>query len=179
MLLLLLLAAIVVVVLLRAASRGVDGDCYDKPNWRQNHPRRELIARGRRDDESRHFYFHVHGTRRRYGKQVNPHYSERQDAIRHCTRGDPLVLLREPSNQYDPNAILVRLTDGEDAGYVPSETAAVLAPQLDAGEGVRAEVDWINPPEPGFGYGLKVRVGILLSDAELQAKIAKRGRKGN
>lgn len=190
MLLLLVVAVFVILLLVAAAAARIAAplqrgatieaeteDIYDLPNWEQNHPDRELIPRGRRPDESRHFYFHVHGVRRRYGKEVNPHYKARQVAIKSCTRGDPVLLEREPSNQYDGNAILVRLGNGEDAGYVPSEIAVTLAPQLDAGEQVRAEVDWINAPDAGFGYGLKVRVGILLSDAELQAKAARRTRK--
>jgi len=49
--------------------------------------------------------------------------------------GRPLVLRREPDNAHDANAISVRADAGGDqAGWVPREVAAELAPRLDAGE---------------------------------------------
>jgi hypothetical protein len=47
--------------------------------------------------------------------------------------GQPLELRRDPANAHDPNAIMV-LAAGEQAGWVPRELAAELAPRLDAGE---------------------------------------------
>ncbi len=38
--------------------------------------------------------------------------------------GSSLTLRLEPSNEYDPNAIAVDLSDGTPAGYVPREFAA-------------------------------------------------------
>ena len=49
--------------------------------------------------------------------------------------GRPLTLRREPDNPHDDNAISVRDADGErQAGWVPRDLAAVLAPAIDAGE---------------------------------------------
>jgi hypothetical protein len=46
----------------------------------------------------------------------------------------PLRLRREPHNAHDPNAIQVHPSDGAaQAGWVPRELAAELAPELDAG----------------------------------------------
>jgi hypothetical protein len=47
--------------------------------------------------------------------------------------GRPLVLRRDPDNEYDPNAIAVDTAAGAQAGWVPREIAAELAPALDAG----------------------------------------------
>ena len=47
--------------------------------------------------------------------------------------GRPLELRRDPGNAHDPHAIMV-LAAGEQAGWVPREVAAELAPRLDAGE---------------------------------------------
>jgi hypothetical protein len=47
--------------------------------------------------------------------------------------GRPLELRRDPGNAHDPNAIMV-LAGDEQAGWVPRELAAELAPALDAGE---------------------------------------------
>ena len=53
--------------------------------------------------------------------------------------GNPLALRREPDNAHDPNAISIRDAGGErQAGWVPRELAAVLAPALDAGEALSA-----------------------------------------
>jgi HIRAN domain len=46
--------------------------------------------------------------------------------------GRPLEIRRDPANEHDPNAIMV-LAAGELIGFVPRETAAELAPELDAG----------------------------------------------
>lgn len=108
--------------------------------------------RGKRRDEQSHFYFHAHGIL----------YGNRQAAISRCTRGESLELVREPENPYDKNAIRIRRLNGEDIGYVPRDEAPELASTIDAGQGVRAEVDWLNSPTEACGqFGLKVRVGVL------------------
>jgi hypothetical protein len=53
--------------------------------------------------------------------------------------GKPLELRRDPANEHDPNAIMV-LAGEEQAGWVPRELAAELAPRLDAGEAWSAVV---------------------------------------
>lgn len=50
-----------------------------------------------------------------------------------CGVDTPVFLVREPSNRYSPNAVLVRLPSGRDVGYVPEADAARLAPMLDQG----------------------------------------------
>lgn len=47
--------------------------------------------------------------------------------------GTELELVRAPDNQYDPNAIEVRL-DGVMLGFIQRTVAAHLAPVIDAGE---------------------------------------------
>ena len=47
--------------------------------------------------------------------------------------GQPLVLRRDAANPYDANAIAVEAVGGEQAGFVPRELAAEIAPELDAG----------------------------------------------
>lgn len=56
------------------------------------------------------------------------------------TAGEPLVLVREPDNQYDPNAIQVHTEDGCFIGFVPKAVAARFAPLIDAGTEVMCEV---------------------------------------
>jgi hypothetical protein len=47
--------------------------------------------------------------------------------------GAALTLRREPDNEHDPNAIAVLTAAGDQAGWVPREVAADVAPALDAG----------------------------------------------
>lgn len=50
----------------------------------------------------------------------------------------PVMLEREADNPFDPNAILVRSTEGDNLGYVARETASAVAPILDEGAHVQA-----------------------------------------
>jgi hypothetical protein len=58
-------------------------------------------------------------------------------------QGDGVELVREPENAYDPNAIQVKLRNGETLGYLTREFVAVLAKQMDVGSGFRAQVSRI------------------------------------
>lgn len=53
--------------------------------------------------------------------------------------GDPLVLVREPDNPHDPNAVRVEW-DARMLGYVPRSQNAALAWALDSGEAVSARI---------------------------------------
>lgn len=53
--------------------------------------------------------------------------------------GDPLVLVREPDNPYDPNAVRVEWR-GEKLGYVPRADNADLARHMDRGTKVEARI---------------------------------------
>jgi hypothetical protein len=53
--------------------------------------------------------------------------------------GTPVVLVREPDNKFDPNAVMVWI-DGKHVGYIPSKDAAALAPFIDQTGG-----DWVEP----------------------------------
>lgn len=61
-------------------------------------------------------------------------YEGRDEIVKDCVgTGDPVFLVREPGNAHSPNAILVRLGDGQDIGYVPEVDAKGLARLLDDG----------------------------------------------
>ncbi|HHT87397.1 MAG TPA: hypothetical protein GX002_00055 [Clostridiales bacterium] len=49
-------------------------------------------------------------------------------------KGDVLYLVREPNNEYDPNAILVTAEDGYIIGYVPRKDNQMFAYMMDSGE---------------------------------------------
>lgn len=54
--------------------------------------------------------------------------------------GDPLELLREPDNEFDRYAILVRTASGQKIGYVPRYDNLVFARLMDAGKYLFARV---------------------------------------
>lgn len=53
--------------------------------------------------------------------------------------GDPLTLVREPDNPYDPNAVRVEWR-GEKLGYVPRAENADVARHMDRGTKVEARI---------------------------------------
>lgn len=57
--------------------------------------------------------------------------------------GDNVILVREPDNAYDPNAIQVQLETGEILGYLTREFAAAYASEMDAGLCSQAKVSRI------------------------------------
>lgn len=63
--------------------------------------------------------------------------SSRQKPLKRVKAKDPVELLREPQNPFDPNAIGVWWEDKKglrhQLGYVPRHLAALLAPLLDRG----------------------------------------------
>jgi len=53
--------------------------------------------------------------------------------------GDPLLLVREPANAHDPNAVRVDW-DGHVLGYLPQADNADIARQLDRGQPLKARI---------------------------------------
>jgi HIRAN domain len=77
--------------------------------------------------------------------------------------GGPLVLRRDAGNPHDANAIAVEAAGGEQAGFVPRELAAEIAPDLDAGRPWSAVVlreQRASPRDPRSG------LTMLLAPAE-------------
>lgn len=60
-----------------------------------------------------------------------PYHEGARDAIAKLRRADELVLVREPSNPHDRNAVAVHATDGTKLGYVPRVDAGAIAKVLD------------------------------------------------
>lgn len=70
-------------------------------------------------------------------------YQNREVLLPRVRSDETVVLARDYANQYDPNAIEVRVS-GETLGYIPRTEARLLAPLIDAGistSGRVAEVD--------------------------------------
>jgi single-stranded-DNA-specific exonuclease len=73
-----------------------------------------------------------------YTKVVGVTFEGRQAVLAGLHPGDPLRLVREPSNPHDPHAVRVGTEDGRVVGYLSAQLAARLAPSVDAGARYRA-----------------------------------------
>ena len=75
-----------------------------------------------------------------------------------CAAIGTYALIREPDNQFDPNAIQVSLGGLWFMGYVPSKLAKVLAPMIDSGRTFLAEFVARNEAPGRELVGLTVRI---------------------
>jgi hypothetical protein len=83
-------------------------------------------------------------------------YEGRQTVVSKLLRKEIVMLVREPKNEYDANAIAVTNTLGEQLGYIPREMAARLATPIDKGARISAHVVSVG------GYNGRVGVEIAL-----------------
>jgi len=80
----------------------------------------------------------------------------RQKLIQRCKHGDPLRLVREPNNPVDTNAIKVCNWKKQQLGYLSKYVASKVAPLLDCGKIVEAEIREIS--ESGAHYDCLIEV---------------------
>lgn len=83
--------------------------------------------------------------------------SQRQEVIARCRVGERVLLLREPKNRRDGNAILVCRLDGKGLGYIPADQAVRLADEIDGGAKFNAYIHAIN----GGGFG-RPHLGVVV-----------------
>lgn len=74
----------------------------------------------------------------------------RQSIVRKCKKGDKLLLIREPDNPVDKNAIKICNLSEKQLGYLSRYTASKVAPLLDCGKSVHARIREMKPPENGI-----------------------------
>ncbi len=58
----------------------------------------------------------------------------RRKILRGCRRFESFLLVREPGNVFDPNAIMIFTSRDQMLGYLPRAKAAKIAPQMDQGK---------------------------------------------
>jgi len=85
----------------------------------------------------------------------NPDGSDRQEILEDCRSGEKLLLIREPNNEYDRNAIRVCRISREQIGYIPQMFSAEIAPLLDRGHPVKAQIIELTQTET---IGCKIRI---------------------
>jgi hypothetical protein len=89
--------------------------------------------------------------------------------------GATLTLRREPANEHDANAIAVLAASGAQAGWVPREVAAQVAPELDAG---RAWAAVVLRERRGSPRDPRTGLTMLLAAAEAIALRERSGHSG-
>ena len=91
-------------------------------------------------------------------KVVGVTFEGRQAVVAQLTAGESVLLRREPSNPYDPNAIRVERRNGQQIGYIDRHLAANLAPEFDKnGDSVPATINEITG-----GYDRYSNLGVRL-----------------
>ncbi len=73
---------------------------------------------------------------------------------------DKLQFFREPDNEYDPKAIVIKNTDGMKIGYVPKDDNAVFSRLMDAGKLLFGKII----SKEIKGKWIKIKIGIYLHE---------------
>jgi hypothetical protein len=84
--------------------------------------------------------------------------SSRQKIIRKMKEGDPVMLVRDPDNPYDSNAIEVWNKKKDQIRFIDQMRNSELAPQMDKGYKVEAWVDRILGGDSGKKYGVLIAI---------------------
>jgi single-stranded-DNA-specific exonuclease len=85
-------------------------------------------------------------------------FEGRQDVVARLQPGLALRLVRQPENEYDPNAIAVLDATGDQVGFLNRRLAAALAPELDRGAAYSVSVADVT----GGGEGASLGVNVLI-----------------
>lgn len=109
----------------------------------------------------RHFFAHVAGE-----SFANDDGSDRQGIIASCRVGEPLLLVPDPDNTHDENAVRVLRPDGKQIGYLERGMAARLVDDLSDFHAFIAGVG------RGGGPYLGVALLVVVNDGQDGATIA-------
>jgi hypothetical protein len=113
---------------------------------------------------NRVFYMQVHGI-----KFENEDGTSRQKIIKDCHEGEELVLVPEPDNRFDSDAVKVCRENGEQLGYWPADHR--MARDLANGWTYRVTIDEIYPfEEDRRKHGVKLRVEVLTMSRVTEAR---------
>lgn len=100
---------------------------------------------------------------------VGVEHGERWARAKGLKEGTPLLLLPEPTNPYDPNAIHVFTPTGGSIGFIRRTLAVVLAPRLAAGAAASARVACILGENYPMDQRVNIRVEVVGPSPSLNA----------
>jgi single-stranded-DNA-specific exonuclease len=85
-------------------------------------------------------------------------FDGRQGVIARLAIGEEILLKREPTNPYDPNAIRVERQNGQQIGYLNRHLAATLVPFFDENrQPLPASVHCLTGSQrPGYSLGVVI-----------------------
>lgn len=111
-------------------------------------------------------------------KVVGVTMENRQELIaRHVQEGTEMLLVREPTNQYDKNAIKVIVKDNNiQIGYLSREVAEKFAPMLDKGRKVNSVVCMAVTGGGDLSYGVNIEIDIEVKVKQSELNRLKRVR---
>ena len=99
-----------------------------------------------------------------YTKLAGVTFEGRQLVIRNLNRmgmldpGSTLVLKREPSNPYDPFAVAVFASNGQQIGYLPKDCARQASMNMANGVLYHASVGAVTGGDAGNAYGVNIQI---------------------
>jgi len=95
-------------------------------------------------------------------------YGDRTEQIENLTIGDPIVITRNPENEYNSNNFILTTAKGKDVGNMPAELCDAIAPLFDAGllEIVDSKVSFVEPISKRSRYAKQAVLFV-----ELQGKV--------
>ena len=118
-------------------------------------------------------------------KIVGVSFEGRQAVAASLEVGQRLLVVREPDNPHDPNAVAVRTEDGRPVGYLKRLIAAAIAPKMDRGAEYTATVQSLTggssaSPSLGVNVLVSLRTGAGSIDelAVVRERAAERERLG-
>ncbi len=83
-----------------------------------------------------------------------------EELAQYLNVNDKLDFYREPHNRFDPQAIVIKNSNGVKIGYVPREDNVVFSRLMDAGKLLFGKIT----AKETKGKGIKIKIGIYLHE---------------
>lgn len=83
-----------------------------------------------------------------------------EELEKHLNEGDKLDFFREPDNQYDSKAIVIKTDNGVKIGYVPRNDNAIFSRLMDAGKLLFGRIN----SKKGSGKWVKINIKVYLQE---------------
>ena len=84
-----------------------------------------------------------------------------EELVENIDIGSKLKFVREPNNEYDKLAILVKDPEGNKLGYVPRDDNPILARLMDAGKWIYGTVKNIDKSDDSF---IDIKMEVYMDD---------------